>query len=166
MPRQSERQKLLAEVESLLEVMVLFGNESCKDFSDFMELKFTLSAFRYLNLRKHLVKNRSMNDMFLQYGPRDFKQVARMDVRSFERLVEMISNDQIFHSENKNKKQAPAWIQMLVVLTRLGCYGNGASVGRIGLTSGFSLGSVCHFTRSIFHVILKTAQSSNLLAQR
>jgi len=77
-----------------------------------------------------------------------------MDKLSFERLLGMICNDPIFQSGNK-KKQAPVWIQLLVVLTRLGCYGNGASVGRIGMTSGFSYGSVCHFTRRVFHAILK-----------
>jgi len=85
MPRVSERQKLLNEVDSLLETMILYGHEKSKDFSQIMEVKVALSSYRYLNLRRHLGKNRSMNDMFLQYGPRDFKQVARMDRRSFER---------------------------------------------------------------------------------
>jgi hypothetical protein len=154
MPRVSERQKLLNEVDSLLETMILYGDEKSKDFSQLMEVKVALSTFRFLNLRKHLAKNRSMNEMFLQYGHRDFKQVARMDKRSFERLVEMISGDPIFQSDNR-KKQAPVWIQLMVVLTRLGCYGNGVSVGRIGVTCGFSYGSVCHFTRRVFQAILK-----------
>ena len=85
---------------------------------------------------------------------RENGQAARMDKLSFERLLGMICDDPIFQSGNK-KRQAPVWIQLLVVLTRSGCYGNGASVGRIGMTSGFSYGSVCHFTRRVFHAILK-----------
>ena len=154
MPKVSERQTLLTDVESMLEILILNDQEGSKDFSDFMDLKIALLASRFLNLRKHLAKNRNMNEMFLRYGLRDFKQAARMDKLSFERLLGMICNDPIFQSGNK-KKQAPVWIQLLVVLTRLGCYGNGASVGRIGMTSGFSYGSVCHFTRRVFHAILK-----------
>ena len=67
MLRLSERQKLLNEVDSLLETMILYGYEKSKDFSQIMEVKVALSSFRYLNLRKHLAKNRSMNEMLLQY---------------------------------------------------------------------------------------------------
>ena len=119
MPKVSERQKLLTDVESMLEMLILNGQEDSKDFSDFMDLTIALSASRFLNLRKHLAKNRNMNEMFLKYGPRDFKQAARMDKLSLERLLEMICDDPIFQSGNK-KKQAPVWIQLLVVITRLG----------------------------------------------
>ena len=77
MPKVSERQTLLTDVESMLEMLILNGQEDSKDFSDFMDLKIALSASRFLNLRKHLAKNRNMNEMFLRYGPRDFKQAAR-----------------------------------------------------------------------------------------
>ena len=132
------------------------GSEHSKDFSDFMELRFALSAVRYLNLRKHLAKTRSMQQMLFQYGPSDFKQVVRMDVRSFERLLTLISDDPVFRSNNRNQ-QAPVWIQLMVVLARLGCYGNGASVGKVGINSGFSDGSICHChcTRRVFTAILK-----------
>ena len=93
MLRLSERQSLLNEVDMVLEMLTLSGSEHSKDFSDFMELRFALSAVRYLNLRKHLAKRRSMQQMLFQYGPNDFKQVVRTDVRSFERLLTLISDD-------------------------------------------------------------------------
>ena len=73
MPRVSERQKLLNEVDSLLETMILYGHEKSKDFSQIMEVKVALSSYRYLNLRRHLGKNRSMNDMFFTIWTQRFQ---------------------------------------------------------------------------------------------
>ena len=47
-----------------------------------------------------------MNKIFLQYGPRDFKEVAKMDRKSSERLVEMISDDPIIQSDNRKKQSS------------------------------------------------------------
>jgi hypothetical protein len=74
---------------------------------------------------------------------------------SFRKLLARIENDENFQSGNGRKKQCPVWIQLLVVLTRLGCFGNGASVGRIGFTCGFGVGTVDIFTKRVFKAILK-----------
>jgi len=38
MPKVSERQTLLTDVESMLEILILNGQDDSKDFSDFMDL--------------------------------------------------------------------------------------------------------------------------------
>ena len=61
-----------------------------------------------------------MNEMLWQYGDREFKQLVRMKKASFEKLVEVLSLNPIFGSSNQKHKQIPVWIQLMVVLQRLG----------------------------------------------
>ena len=58
MPKVSERQTLLTDVESMLEILILNGEDDSKDFADFMDLKIALSASRFPNLRKHVLRKR------------------------------------------------------------------------------------------------------------
>jgi hypothetical protein len=60
----------------------------------------------------------------------------------------------VFHRAGHHKQHA-VWIQLIVVLlSRLGCDGNGASVGRHAGLFGVSYGSVCKFTKRVFKAIL------------
>ena len=136
MPRLSERQKLLREVDMVAETLTVNGLHETKDFKEMLELKATLLAFRFLNLRKHLARSRTLNDALMHYSSNDFRQLARMDKTSSLRLLELIQADPIFQNRSRHK-QAPVWMQLLVVMTRLGCYGNGASLGRIEFVTNF-----------------------------
>jgi hypothetical protein len=48
----------------------------------------------------------------------------------------------------------PVWIQLMVVLQRLGCCGNGNSVGVRARTAGVGNGTVCMFTDRVFKALL------------
>ena len=50
-------------------------------------------------------------------------------------------------------KQSPVWLQLLVVLNRLGCDGNGASIQRRAILNGISYGNVKKFTERVFTAI-------------
>jgi hypothetical protein len=65
----------------------------------------------------------------------------------------MIENHDVF-ANRSHHTQAPAWIQLMVVLSRLGCDGNGASIGRNARHGGVSHGSVCKYTERVFVAIL------------
>ena len=75
-----------------------------------------------------------------------------MEKRSFLKLFEIVSVHRMFNKMSYNQckrfksKQAPVWIQLMVALIRVGCYGNGVSVGRVGVNCGYSDGSVDNFT--------------------
>jgi hypothetical protein len=92
--------------------------------------------------------------MLFGYSVRDFKQAVRMDKPSFERLNDMIKDDPVFHN-NAHNKQTPVWVQLMIVLQRLGCDGNGAATGRIARSGGFGNGTVNLFTYRIFHALNK-----------
>ena len=54
----------------------------------------------------------------LQFEEREFKVLARCDKASFVRLVEMIEDHPVF---DKGSRKSPVWLQLLIVLNRLGC---------------------------------------------
>ena len=63
MPRLSDRQNLLNELDLMLKVMASHDADE-SDIDEILELKEIVSSCRYLNLRQHIAKNRSMEDRF------------------------------------------------------------------------------------------------------
>lgn len=63
MPSLSERKSLLNDLDFLIKVLAVDGKDNSSEFAELMELKGAISTTRYLNLRIHLEKNRTMNDM-------------------------------------------------------------------------------------------------------
>ena len=98
MPQLSERQALFAELDQVLSDFALFGETGRKDFEDILEAKAAISSFRFINLKSYLRRNRSMHDMFFRYGPREFRQLARMDQPSFIKLHDIIAADPVFET--------------------------------------------------------------------
>ena len=93
-----------------------------------------------------------MRNMIMQLDNEEFRQIARMSKMSFFRLLERFE-DPIFRN-NSPFQQTEVWIQLLLVLHRFGCYGNGASRGSLARTFGVSAGSVNIFTDRVMQVIL------------
>ena len=75
-----------------------------------------------------------------------------MSKQSFFKLISLIEDNPIFHS-NSNHTQAHVAIQLAVTLERLGCDGNGVSVGRVARNFGVASGTVVLFTRRIVSAI-------------
>jgi uncharacterized protein GlcG (DUF336 family) len=63
-----------------------------------------------------------------------------------------IKDDPIF-SNNSLLSQYSVEIQVMVTLNRLGCDGNGASVGALGRMFGISYGTVHNFTNRVFRAL-------------
>ena len=133
----SERQTLLKELDTLLFWLAVTGNDKTVQFKELFDLKGAISATRYLNLRVHLEKNRSMHDMLFRVSDRDFKQWVRMEKPNFQKLVNLISGHPVFYHDKvggvpghfkHRHKQAPVWIQLMVVLSKLGSDGNSNSI--------------------------------------
>ena len=64
----------------------------------------------------------------------------------------MIEDHPVFDRTSRHK-QSPVWLQLLVVLNRLGCDGNSASIQRTAMINGISYGSVKKFTERVFTAI-------------
>ena len=101
MPRFSDRQALLQDVTLVVDTLAICGDGDTKDFEQLMQLKATILSCRFLNLRKYLAKDKSMNKMFLHYGSKDFKQVVRVEKSSFLRILSIISDDEVFKNKSK-----------------------------------------------------------------
>ena len=160
MPNQSERASVIRQLESLFEYMIIFDEDETSDFDDLMTLLGFVESSRYINLRNYETNKRSLNDLLWEYSDKNFRQIVRMEKSSFQRLLTIISGHPVFNRATRNRythyvaKQAPVWIQLMVVLIRLGCHGNGVSVGHVGRLCGYSLGSVVNFTNRVFTAIL------------
>ncbi|CAG8453121.1 8143_t:CDS:2 [Gigaspora rosea] len=59
----------------------------------------------------------------------------------------LIHNDPGFSNQSKTL-QRPVWQQLAVILERLGCNGNGASVGRFARQCGLGIGAVVQWPNS------------------
>ena len=153
MPRLSDRQALIHELDDALRWLVMNDEEETEDFNDVIETRELVELTRFLNLRDYVQKNKTMPYMLWEYSDRDFKQAVRMKKASFVKLVELIEGDRIF-SNNAFNKQAPVWIQTMVTLQVLGLYGNGGSIGRNARMAGFGWGTVCKFRDRVFAAIL------------
>lgn len=159
MPFISERQLLLSRLYKLAKYYALF--DDAEGFNDTIEMIYVVEKNRYLgdrkyaNLRKHLRMNGSIMDMMSTYDERSFRQTVRMGKTSFLKLVDRLSDDPVFKTgdEHGRHKQAPVWVQLMIVLQRLGCYGNGAAAGRLATNGGFSSGSVHKFTDRVYRAI-------------
>jgi len=83
MPRVSERHKLLRELDMMLHVLMKHDETNSPDFDELLGLKATLSAVRYMNLKKYINRDRRLNHLVFEYGPETFRQQARMVEPSF-----------------------------------------------------------------------------------
>ena len=159
MPHISDRQMLVRDLDGFFKFLVK-TDEDEEDIEEIFSIRCTLEGCRYLNLRNYEKRRNGLSEALWQYSDRDFKQTVRMEKRSFLKLLEIVSVHRMFNKMSYNQykrfksKQAPVWIQLMVALIRVGCYGNGVSVGRVGVNCGYSDGSVDNFTNRVFTAIL------------
>lgn len=95
------------------------------------DMLLLVQSSRYLVARERISSSTQLNaDIFRESIPNSrFRQRTRMDKSSFERVVNEIKDNPVFHY-NSRFPQAPAWLQLAVALDRFGNYGSGASLSR------------------------------------
>jgi hypothetical protein len=95
------------------------------------------------------VKKLGQLGLYLAYfrydHPDRFRKKMRVSPPVFERLVELIENDDIFHN-NSHVPQSPIPIQLAIFLVRLGHYGNASSPEYVAQWAGVSVGTVINAT--------------------
>lgn len=81
-----------------------------------------------------------------------FKAVVRVNKQTFRTLLSIISNNPVFHGKNA-EKQLPIWHQLLIVLVKLGSYGenNQKLSGLLGVGDG---GTIRKIVERVFSAIL------------
>jgi hypothetical protein len=73
MPKVSERQIVIRELDRMVRTLAMFGDDNTKDFNDLMDFMAFIESSRYLHHRVyHLGKNKSMNDTLWTFTEGDF----------------------------------------------------------------------------------------------
>lgn len=127
--------------------------ENDKEIDELQEIYEGISSYRNLLTTQPIPKNREIRELLWQYPDNIFRQLARMDKQSFLRPLDMICRHTVFHTEAIHK-QTPIYLQLFLVLSRLGCDGNGASIGRNAQLGGVSFGSIKNFTKRVFKAVI------------
>ena len=154
MPNSSERARLICDLDHLIWVHAIdarVGSEedaSSKRVDELLEIRFGITESRYLHPRNIVWSKASLADQVLDYTDRQFKQEVRMDKAYFRSIVRILAAHPVFSNASR-VPQIPVWIQCHIVFRRLGCYGNGNSLGMNGRTYGFSEGAVVLFSSRV-----------------
>ena len=152
MPVYSERHLLLKSLKRIIKLLILDGNEGTADFNEIIALYFDMESCRYLNSRDPIPQSDGIRNLLHQFPDNTFKQIVRCSKTNFARIVVLIKDDPIF-SNNSLLSQYSVEIQVMVTLNRLGCDGNGASIGALGRIFGISTGTVINFTNRVFRAL-------------
>lgn len=136
MPKSSDKIGPQCDLEAAIKLSVLLEASGCRvegtianeTLQGLLLMHQALTGARYLIPRTYVRNKASMAGMLHSYTDRQFRQEARMDRASFDRMVKLLENHPIFHN-NSRFDQTPTWIQCLVAFKRLGSYGNANSLG-------------------------------------
>lgn len=90
------------------------------------------------------------------YDDDRFKILFRVSRRTFQIILNLIRNDPVFERNKRGRPQHPVDLQLMVVLYRLGCYGEASSIAKTAFLFGLGDGgTVQNITKRVFSVILK-----------
>ncbi|POW15320.1 hypothetical protein PSTT_02183 [Puccinia striiformis] len=180
MGRFSERKACIAVLETALQQKIttialddlLFGDvessddkddndssdEEDDDMNEIDDLMIILQAalsHRYYAPRIALQQAPPITEFLLvRLEDRRFKQEFRMTRASFLKLCARVADDPVFQN-NSNNPQRPITEQMMVTLKRLGCFGNGTSVGMLARFFRVGEGTVELYTDRCIMAILR-----------
>ena len=152
MPKRSYREEIMNDLDNMLKFLIIYDEENTEQCQEVLDMYAQLSSTRFLSERETIPKSNSMMNLMWEYDDKEFKQIARMSKSSFIGLLELIEQHEVFKIES-NRKQKPVWIQLMITLNRLGCEGNGSSIGRCAMFSGIGYGSVLKYQERVFIAI-------------
>ena len=105
MPKISDRQLLIRELNELVEVHII--NDDNMNLGELIELQWSVHETRCINPKIPIPRNRAMMDMLWRYDELDFRQETRMCKSSFKTLVHVIENHPTFHNNSRNNGCLP-----------------------------------------------------------
>lgn len=84
-----------------------------------------------------------------------FRQLIRVNWHTFDYILDSIKDDEVFNAPN-SWKQIPVKIQLMIVLYRLGSYGEGATIAKIASLFGVGDGgTIMKITKRVFTAICR-----------
>ena len=151
MPKISERQNLLKQFQQITFFSAIFDdNEVAEEFCEYEAL---LLSHRFMSFKTSIPKTIELRNLLWEYSETEFEQTVRVNRDTFTFIVLKITDHPVFQNNSRNT-QREVWIQALVALEKLGCEGNGASVGRIARSAGIGNGTVTLYTSRFVTAIL------------
>lgn len=165
MPRLSFRRRLLKMLESqLVTDLTLIGLSWSSSVNRSREVNHLFEGFlvncaitqgsRYAVPTNPVPKCTFLTQTVPFYDESRFKVLARMNFQSFSHLLELIQSHQVFNGKH-SELQTPIAHQLLIVLYRLGCSGEGGTVKKISFLFGLSDGGALDkITKRILTAIL------------
>ena len=125
-----------------------------------MQTLLEVTRKRNLNSRRPVAKTPANLEICIDWKedrPDLFRQHARMDPQTFDRLVEQLEPMAVFHNDSgRGPQQMPMDRQVLIALERFGTHGNGASIQRVATWAGVGYGTVDIITRRVITAILSS----------
>lgn len=122
---------------------------------DVMLVYLRTSSHRYLATRtRHVRAPPDMHHLLYEIDANAFRQEFRVTRSQFYDILDLIQDNAVFHN-NSNCKQAAPSMQLLVTLKRLGCYGNGASVGMLARFFRTCVGTIELYTARCIMALLE-----------
>ena len=154
MPYLSNRAQLIRDVEAIIRMNAMYMSialprvtEQLKQRnSDLLRMLYMLLQTRYISPPTNIAKSTHFRELLYALPDDEFRQETRMGKSTFIQVHSLIEGHPIFHNSSTNS-QVPVEIQMAVAFSRLGAYGNGASVGRIARSHGAGCGTVVLYTK-------------------
>jgi hypothetical protein len=126
-----------------------FESESeSSSMDDLLDMYARVEGTRYLNPRTSIPKSLGYRLLLFDLPEAQFRQATRMKHSTFERVLGMIQDHEIFQNDSRNP-QTRVCVQLAMALERLGCDGNGVSAGREAVTFGTGQGTTTLFTRRV-----------------
>lgn len=115
-----------------------------------------LHSQRYLRAKSTIQKDSTQLNLVLRdyraNHPRLFRKYLRITPHTFDALVELLRDNEVFHNNSRNP-QAPVEKQLAVALYRFGHFGNAAGIEEVGLWAGVSYGFVDQCTRRVLMAV-------------
>lgn len=142
-------------------MLQFLDNQKEKEFSIIEDFTYVLAAgeyFRYAIPFVHHSVPKAQNfltDVLPYLDEYRFKNIVRVSWQSFESILNLIKDDEVFHGP-RSCKQFPVEVQLIIVLYRLGSIGEGATLRKISSLFGIGDGGTIQIiTNRIFKVLLK-----------
>ena len=154
MPRISEKQQIVKEIDQILLLLIIDDNpRNQHEIDELLELKAHILSFRYFSSSNSIPKSLEHRTMLLILPGDEFREAFRMNKDTFIFILNKIQNHQVFKNNSRHQQQ-PVWLQLLVALERFGFDGTSSSVGKISRNLGISRGTVILYTARIIEAIL------------
>jgi hypothetical protein len=107
MPKSSEREMLLNDLNHILMILAIEGKEDEPEFKEILDLIVQIERNRYLDQKnfRSIPKSTWIKDNLMNLLDKESSNITRMSKMSFLILLELIKDHEIFKNNSNNKQE-------------------------------------------------------------